>query len=139
MNRPTILIVEDDQEFTHLLKIRLEAKGYRILTTANGDDACELVQTKHPDLVVLDIFLPDMDGLTILKRLKAPVDIETGKPSLTKDIPIIAITGKAPMVENITRVEGASDFFTKPIDMDELAHRINELVEFAHHGRESKT
>lgn len=138
MNQGTVFIVEDDVEFAQLLKIRLEAAGHRVLTTGDGNAALGLIQSKLPDLVVLDVFLPDMDGLTILKRLKSPLDIDTGKPSRTKDIPIIAITGKAPMIENITRVEGAVDFFVKPIDMKKFVNRVCQLLELSRHEREPK-
>jgi CheY-like chemotaxis protein len=136
MNRGTLLIVEDDVELLQLMKIRLESQGYRVLLSPNGGEAYDLIHSKLPDVVVLDIFLPDMDGLTILKRLKAPIDIETGKPNRTKDIPVIVITGKAPMIENMTRVEGAADFFVKPIDTEKLINRVCQLLELAHHDRE---
>ena len=139
MNRGTLLIVEDDVELLQLMKIRLESQGYRVLISPNGEEAYDLIHSKLPDVVVLDIFLPDMDGLTILKRLKAPIDIETGKPNRTKDIPVIVITGKAPMIENMTRVEGAADFFVKPIDTEKLINRVCQLLEFAHHDRERKS
>ena len=138
MNQATVFIVEDDEEFTQLLKLRIEAEGHRVLTAANGDEAYELIQMHQPDLVILDIFLPDTDGLTILKRLKSSVDVETGKPSRTKAIPVVVLTGKAPMVENIARVEGAADFFVKPVDTVKLADRVCKLLEAKRHDRGSK-
>ena len=139
MSQATVLIVEDDEEFSLLLKMRIESAGYRVLTIAKGDEAYDLIQAKLPDLVILDIFLPDTDGLTILKRLKAPIDIETGKPSLTKDIPVVVLTGKAPMIENITRIEGAADFFVKPVDVEKLISRICQFLELSQHGREPQS
>ena len=139
MNRGTIFIVEDDEELTQLLKMRIESTGYRVITTGNGDEALSLIQTQLPDLVILDVFLPDTDGLTILKRLKAPLDIETGKPSRTKDIPVIVLTGKAPMIENITRLEGAAEFFVKPLDMEHLMKCIHKLLELTQHDKKAKS
>lgn len=139
MNKGTVFVVDDDSELLELLRIRIEAAGYRVLSTTQGDQAFDLIAKAIPDLVILDIFLPDVDGLTILKRLKSPIDIETGAPSKTKDIPVIVLTGKAPMIENMTRVEGAADFFVKPLDADKLLNRIFELLEAAHeHEAESK-
>ena len=135
MNQATVFIVEDDKEFAQLMGMRIEALGSRVFTTTNGDEAYDLIRDKLPDVVILDIFLPDMDGLTILKRLKSPIDIESGKPSLTKDIPIIIITGKAPMIENMTRIEGASDFFVKPVNVERLMTRVSELLELSKHDR----
>ncbi len=137
MNKGTVFIVDDDQELIELLKIRIEAAGFHVLSTSEGEAAVDLIQKALPDVVVLDIFLPNVDGLTILKRLKAPIDIETGKPSRTKDIPIVVLTGKAPMIENMTRVEGAVDFFIKPLDTDKLFQRLFSLLE-VHHERQSK-
>jgi CheY-like chemotaxis protein len=102
------------------------------MCTTEGEKAFDLIQKAMPDVVILDIFLPNVDGLTILKRLKAPIDIDTGKPSKTKDIPIIVLTGKAPMIENLTRVEGAIDFFIKPLDTEKLFQRLFSLLEVVH-------
>ena len=134
MSRSKIMIVEDDQELADLLKIRIEALGYDPLVAKRGDEALTLAHRERPKITILDIFLPDMDGLTILKRMKAPIDIDTGKSSVTKDIPVIVITGKAPMIENMTRVEGAVDFFVKPIDMGKLEARINQLMKQVKNG-----
>lgn len=128
MSQSTILIVEDDEELLQILKIRIEALGHQTLSTNNGEDALKLAQEKLPDLVILDIFLPDMDGLTLLRRMRAPVDVKTGQPSKTREIPIVVITGKAPMIENMTRIEGASDFFIKPVDLEKLSDRIKQLL-----------
>ena len=135
MSQATVFIVEDDEEFAQLLKMRIESSGHRVFITGNGDEAYDLIQAKLPDLVILDIFLPDMDGLTILKRLKAPIDIETGKPSLTKDIPVVVLTGKAPMIENMTRIEGAADFFVKPVNVEKLMGRVSRFLELSRHDR----
>jgi len=135
MNEATIMIVEDDEEMCDLLKIRIESLNYKTLVVQKGDEAITLAKQKLPDLIVLDVFLPDMDGLTVLKRMKVPIDIDTGKPSKTKDIPVIVITGKAPMIENMTRVEGAADFFVKPLNMDKLSKRISQLLEQRQHDR----
>jgi DNA-binding response OmpR family regulator len=130
----TVLLVEDDAEFANILKLRIESAGHKVVVSNNGEEALQLTHTRIPDLIILDVFLPDMDGLTVLKRVKAPVDIETGRTSRVKDIPVIVITGKAPTVENITRVEGAADFFVKPVHIDKLIARVGQLLEPAKHG-----
>ena len=139
MSQRTVLIVEDDLEFQELLKLRVESCGHRVLIACSGSEGLDTAQSERPDLVILDVFLPDMDGLTVLKRMKAPLDVGTGKPSVTKGIPVVVITGKAPMIENITRVEGASDFFVKPVDLEELAKRVNEILEQEQYEREQKS
>lgn len=139
MNRTKVFIVEDDEELGQLLKIRIESLGHQVIVTDKGDEVVNFVQTHLPDLVLLDVFLPDTDGLTILKRLKSPIDIETGKPSHIKDIPVVVLTGKAPMIENMTRIEGAADFFIKPIDMEKLMKCVHQLLELRQHDQGSKS
>ncbi|MBI4372542.1 MAG: response regulator [Candidatus Omnitrophica bacterium] len=134
MTQGTVFLVEDDEELARLMKIRIESAGHRVVHTNNGDEAYDLIAAQLPDLVILDVFLPDTDGLTILKRLKAPLDIDTGKPSRTKDIPVIVVTGKAPMIENMTRIEGASDFFVKPVNVEKLINRVSQLLGLAQNG-----
>ena len=126
--KKTVFIIEDDHELVDLLKIRLESLGHKALSCDNGEEALNSVEKIKPDLIILDIFLADMDGLTVLKRSKAEVDIVTGEPSEIKDIPVIVITGKAPMVESMTRLEGAVDFFVKPFDTSKLLERIYEVL-----------
>lgn len=135
MSKGTVFIVDDDLELIELLKIRIESAGYQVLFTCDGHDALALIQAAIPDVVLLDIFLPDVDGLTLLKRLKSPIDVKTGKTSVTKDIPVIVMTGMAPMIENMTRVEGAADFFIKPFDVEKLTQRLFHLLEVVHHER----
>ncbi|MBI4368403.1 MAG: response regulator [Candidatus Omnitrophica bacterium] len=138
MSKGTVFVVEDDLELLQLTKLRLETLGCRVLSTSSGEKAVELIQAAVPDLIILDVFLPDVDGLTILKRLKSPIDIETGKPSTTKDIPIIVVTGKAPMIENMTRIEGAADFFVKPVNAEKLTQCVSRLLALTEHDTEQK-
>ena len=135
----TVCVVEDDEELGDLMKMRLEAAGCRVMMVNNGDEALKVIPENKPDLVVLDVFLPDVDGLTVLRRLKAPFDIASGAPSVTKDIPVIMITGKAPMVENLTRIAGASDFFVKPVQMQKLIDRVRGLLEPVQKDEKRKT
>jgi two-component system, OmpR family, alkaline phosphatase synthesis response regulator PhoP len=138
MNKAVILLVEDDEELRELVKLRLESYGHKVVAASTGTKGLDEAHKVQPQCVILDVFLPDMDGLTVLKRLKAPLDVETGKPSPTKDIPVIVVTGKAPMIENMTRIEGASDFFLKPVDVEKLTARVNELVMKGNYEREWK-
>lgn len=131
VRQKTIFVVEDDEEFGDLIRMRLEALGCRVLLERDGEKALIAIRETKPDLVVLDVFLPDVDGLTVLKQLKAPYDIATGEESATKGIPVIIITGRAPMVENITRVAGAADFFIKPVDMQRFTAQVNKILELS--------
>src|SRR4030042_1396160 len=118
---PKILLSDDDPVLLKYLSAVLEKFDYRYITATNGIETIERVKTDSPDLVLLDVMMPGMDGLEVCKKLK-------GDPS-THYIPIIIITGS---VDRKLRVEGllagANDFLTKPIDRQELLVRVRTLL-----------
>ena len=115
-----ILIIEDEEDFATLVSIRLEEAGFEVHSEIRGDHALSRVNELKPDLVVLDYFLSRGDGFTILRKIK--------ERSATSPIPVILVTGKATMMEDVFRVEGAADFFRKPVDMKTLVARVKELI-----------
>lgn len=133
----SILIVEDDQELASLMKVRFESMGFEVYWSSRGSEALDLLKEKSPDAVVLDVFLPDMDGITILRQAKATIDIETGEPLAQSNTPVIVITGGAFTVEHMSRMEGAADFFVKPLDINRLANRISELLGIGVKGKDT--
>ena len=88
MDRKKILIVDDEKDVCSVLEKGLTSEGYFVLTASNGNDAIVLAKSRHPDLIILDVLMPDMDGGEDARRLK---DV-TG----TKDIPVIFLTGMLP-------------------------------------------
>lgn len=119
-----ILIVDDEEEFSTLVALRLEDAGYEAMTESDGDRVFNRIKETKPDLVILDIFLLGVDGLTILKKLK-----KEGINNISlADIPVIVITGKAVMMKDVFEVEGAAGFFKKPVDVKVLVKRIKELI-----------
>lgn len=109
-----ILVVEDDDAITHLLDVSLTLDYYEVLTATNGKDANFQIRSKAPDIILLDLGLPDMDGLDLIKMIRQ-----------TFDIPIIVISAR---LDEQTIVEaldnGANDYMTKPFNVDELRARI---------------
>jgi len=115
-----ILIVEDERDILQLVKLYLEKEGYRTLTAANGKDGLATALSDHPDLVVLDLMLPEMDGLEVCKRLRA-------EPK-TAALPILMLTAKAEESDTVIGLElGADDYVTKPFSPKTLVSRVKAL------------
>ncbi len=124
-----ILIIEDDDSQAQALAAFLEAKDYKVFQAFSGETGLDLIQTELPDLILLDVFLPGEDGLAILKRLKRQTDPNTGEPSKTHHIPIIILTGKGDMMEEVFEMEEAFAFFKKPYEPQTLLLSIQRALE----------
>ncbi|MDF0645251.1 MAG: response regulator transcription factor [Nitrospira sp.] len=115
-----ILIVEDEKDILQLVKLYLDKEGFRTLTAATGTDALKSVKQEKPDLVVLDLMLPEIDGLEVCKRLRSAPD--------TAMVPIIMLTAKAEESDTVIGLElGADDYVTKPFSPKALVARIKAL------------
>ena len=116
-----ILIVEDDLDIAEMLNAYFRAQDYEVFTVNWGEDGVRSCQTVHPDLVILDIRLPDIDGYEVAKRLR--VDRRT------QDIPIIFLTEKRDRADRLQGLElGADDYITKPFDIQELRLRVRNAL-----------
>jgi DNA-binding response OmpR family regulator len=114
----TILLVDDDALMRRSLAFHLEQAGYRVHTAASAEDALTLVHRTPPDLVLLDIGLPEMDGLDALRELKAE-----------HDLPVIFLTARRRQLDEILGLElGADDYITKPFDVDVVLARIKAAL-----------
>lgn len=121
MSKGRILVVEDDNDIATMLKIYFTSHGYDIETVRRGGDALEKTQQQLPQLIVLDINLPDTDGYSVLKTLRTT--------TRTKHIPAIFLTDKDDRSDRITGLElGADDYITKPFDIEELELRIANAI-----------
>ena len=109
-----ILVVEDDDAITHLLDVSLTLDYYEVLTATNGKDANFQIRSKAPDIILLDLGLPDIDGLDLIKMIRQ-----------TFDIPIIVISARLDEQTIVDALDnGANDYMTKPFNVDELRARI---------------
>ena len=114
----TILLVDDDDLLRRSLAFSLEQSGYQVHTASTAEDGLVLAQRVHPDLVLLDISLPGMDGLDALKVIKAQ-----------EEIPIIFLTARRRELDEVVGLElGADDYITKPFDVDVLLARIKAVL-----------
>jgi len=121
MKKSKILIVDDDSKSQNILSKYIEHMGYQPLTVSTGFDAIKAVQSQKPDIVILDIMLPDMNGLDVLSILKTNPD--------TYEVPVIIVTALDDEYQRIKSKEiGADDFITKPVSFQEMRGRINSIM-----------
>ena len=121
MSKGRILVVEDEPDIANMLKIYFTGQGYDIEIASRGGDATRMVQQQLPQLMVLDINLPDIDGYTLCKQMRTN--------TRTKHIPIIFLTEKDERGDRIAGLElGADDYITKPFDIEELRLRIANAI-----------
>ncbi|MFC2013772.1 response regulator [Chloroflexota bacterium] len=113
-----VLVVDDDVKTVELVKLYLNRDGYRVFTTYDGNEVLRLVEEVHPDLIVLDLMLPGVDGLEICRTLRAE-----------SDVPIIMLTARTTDQDKLTGLEmGADDYVTKPFSPRELAARVRTIL-----------
>jgi len=126
--KETILIVEDEKDIVKMLDYNLKKEGYKTLIANDGEDALDMANTKLPDLILLDLMLPGVDGLEVCKELKSE--------RKTASIPVIMLTAKSQESDKIVGLElGADDYMTKPFSPRELIARIKAVLR---RGREKE-
>ena len=119
----TILVVDDEPDIRLLTQVNLERDGHRIVTAGNGAEALTAVQEALPDLILLDLMMPEVDGWAVLDQLKA----QLGKPF--SDIPVILLTALGGPLDRVKGgIEGAVRYLTKPIDLDELRDAVTDAL-----------
>jgi DNA-binding response OmpR family regulator len=125
--KATLLIVEDDLDIADMLNAYFRIQGYEVLTVNWGEDGVRAAQTSDPDLVILDIRLPDIDGFEVARRLRSA--------RRTKDLPIIFLTEKRERKDRLTGLElNADDYITKPFDIQELRLRVRNALQRSRRG-----
>ena len=121
MNNRKILVIEDEMNIQELLKYNLEKNGYSVVVADNGTDGIEQARNNVPDLILLDIMLPGIDGLEVCKILRMD--------KTTKKVPIFMLTAKGEELDKILGLElGADDYITKPFSIKELIARIRAAM-----------
>jgi PleD family two-component response regulator len=121
MDNGRILVVEDDFDISNMLRIYFSGQGYKVEVAPRGGEALEKCRQQAPDLIVLDIMLPDMDGYAVCKELRTT--------TRTSHIPIIFLTQRDERSDRIAGLElGADDYITKPFDIEELKWRVKNSI-----------
>ncbi len=119
--RQKILIVDDELDALIALKRALEADNYNVIEASDGLNAIEKVKAENPDIILLDLMMPEIDGIEVCKRLKSNSKYE--------HIPIIMLTAKGDITDKIEGIEiGADDYVTKPFNLNELKARIKMVL-----------
>ncbi|HET7037260.1 MAG TPA: response regulator transcription factor [Thermomicrobiaceae bacterium] len=118
VRKQLVLVVDDDTSILRLVRIKLQAEGYQVITASNGQEAVELVEREHPDLVVLDLMMPVMDGMEALRQIRR-----------FSRVPVILLTARSSGADKVRGLDlGADDYVTKPFDPDELAARVAAVL-----------
>ena len=114
----TILVVDDEIQYQHLLRVNLESEGYSVVTRGDGEAAIDAVTTTAPDLVILDVMMPKLDGFSTCERIRQ-----------FSNVPIIMLTGKADEQDRVRGLNtGADDYIAKPFSATELVARVRAVL-----------
>jgi two-component system response regulator RpaA len=116
-----ILVIDDDISILELLKVNLELMGHEVITCADGIKGFALAQQECPDLIILDIMMPEVDGYTVAQRIR--------QNKITKDIPILMLTALGMLQDKVQGFDsGVDDYLVKPFELDELKVRVRALL-----------
>lgn len=116
----TILLVEDDASVRELLKVLLEVEGYEIIEARDGLEGLEKAGDMHPDLMILDLMMPEIDGERVIGRLRS-------QPS-TSNLPVIVVSGRYEALERCRDLIGPENVFAKPFEPVKLLDRVGSIV-----------
>ncbi|MEX1158647.1 MAG: response regulator transcription factor [Thermomicrobiales bacterium] len=118
MQKRLILIADDDAPILRLVRTKLQTDGYRVLTATDGQEAVDMFENEQPDLIVLDIMMPIMDGIEAMRRIREQ-----------SQVPIILLTARTAGRDKVRSLDlGADDYITKPFDPDELSARVAAVL-----------
>jgi DNA-binding response OmpR family regulator len=119
--RPVILVAEDEEDILELVVFDLEDEGYDVLVARDGEEAVAMVRDRHPDLVLLDVAMPGLDGYEVTRRIRAD--------AATSGTPVVLLTARAQVRDVIEGFEaGANDYVTKPFRPEELRTRLQAAL-----------
>ncbi|WMT28094.1 response regulator transcription factor [Bacillus aerius] len=129
MNKGKILVVEDEKKIARVLSLELEYEGYEVTVQDTGMKGLQALEEESFDLVLLDVMLPELSGLEVLRRVR----------KTNTATPIILITARGSVPDKVSGLDlGANDYITKPFDIEELLARIRAQLRFNHHAQEEK-
>jgi two-component system response regulator VicR len=121
-----ILCIEDEQEMIDLINLILSSRGFEIRGANGGKDGLEIIRKEHPDLVLLDLMMPEMDGWEVYQQMKAD--------EATRNIPVIVVTARAQSIEKVLglHIAKVDDYIVKPFSPQELLNSVDKVLEQKH-------
>lgn len=121
MSKAKVLIADDEPFNVEVLEQALDETDYQIITAANGQEAWEKIQSEQPDLILLDLMMPIMDGFAVLAKVK--------EDAMLRDIPIIIVSAEQDSKSVVKGIkQGAEDYLTKPINTAQFVHKVKEYL-----------
>src|SRR3954462_1423566 len=119
-NKPSILLVEDEENLHEALKLNLELEHYEITSAYTGSEALQKIQSEYFDLIILDVMLPDVDGISVTETVRVQ----------NNQVPILILSAKDTSSDRVLGLKkGADDYLTKPFNLEELLLRVQKLIE----------
>jgi two-component system response regulator VicR len=121
-----ILCIEDEQEMIDLINLILSSRGFEIRGANGGKDGLEIIRKEHPDLVLLDLMMPEMDGWEVYQQMKAD--------EATRNIPVIVVTARAQSIEKVLglHIAKVDDYIVKPFSPQELLNSVDKVLQQKH-------
>jgi two-component system, OmpR family, response regulator VicR len=121
-NKKLILCIEDEEEMIDLIRLILTRRGFNVLGANGGKEGLEAIRQKHPDLILLDLMMPDMDGWEVYQQMKAD--------EATKNIPVIVVTAKAQSIDKVLglHIAKVDDYIAKPFSPQELLNSVDNVL-----------
>jgi DNA-binding response OmpR family regulator len=116
-----VLVIDDEPDLLELIEVNMKAAGFEVLSASNGKEGLEMARKTKPELIVLDVMLPELGGLEVCKSLR--------RDPATADIPVLMLTARATEIDRVLGLElGADDYVTKPFSTRELVLRVKNLL-----------
>ena len=117
-----VLCIEDEPEMIDLIKLILERKGFEVLGAVGGQEGLNVIRREHPDLILLDLMMPEVDGWEVFRQMRADENL--------KDIPVIVVTAKAQSIDKVLglHIAKVDDYLTKPFGPQELLKSVNKVL-----------
>ena len=114
--RKRVLVVDDERAILTVLRVKLGISGYDVSTASSGEEALALINSMHPDIMLLDVIMPGMDGFEVLRKVRA-----------VSKLPVIVFSARQENVQKALSL-GANYFLAKPLDLDDMVRRVEELL-----------
>ncbi len=128
--KPSILLVEDEENLHEALKLNLELEGYQVTSAFDGNKALHAVRDEYFDLIILDIMLPEIDGITVIETIRVQ----------NNDVPVLILSARNNSADRVLGLKkGADDYLTKPFNLEELLLRVKKLIEKNKKMRDKET